>query len=93
MSVPPPSPRRERPIPPALPATPDDGGPSPIARADSMGATILAYLLTGPVVFGLIGWGLETLTGWRVFVVLGILVGMALSLYIIWVRYGVERKS
>jgi hypothetical protein len=42
-----------------------------------MGATILAYLLTGPVVFGLIGWGL----------------GMALSLYIIWVRYGVERKS
>lgn len=84
--------RRERPIPPAIPAAPEDGGPSPLARADALGATILAYLITGPVVFGLIGWGLEALTGWRVLVVLGILVGMVLSLYVIWVRYGEVRK-
>lgn len=82
----------DRPIPPALPAGSADGGPSPIARADSLGSTILAYLITGPVVFGLVGWGLEALTGWRVFVVLGILVGMALALYVIWVRYGEVRK-
>lgn len=76
----------------ARPAPADDGGPSPVARADSLGSTVLAYLVTGPVVFGLVGWGLEALTGWRIFVLLGILVGMALSLYTIWVRYGEVRK-
>ena len=58
------------------------------ARADALGATVIAYLLTGPAVFGAIGWGLDTLLGTGFLVVVGILAGMALSLYVIWLRYG-----
>ena len=37
--------------------------PSATARADALGATVIAYLLTGPAVFGAIGWGLDRLLG------------------------------
>lgn len=63
-------------------------GPSPTARADALGATVLAYLITGPVVFGGLGYGLDRLLGTGFLVVVGILAGMALSLYVIWLRYG-----
>lgn len=62
--------------------------PSATARADALGATVIAYLLTGPAVFGAIGFGLDRLLGTGFIVVLGILAGMALSLYTIWLRYG-----
>ena len=62
--------------------------PSATARADALGATVIAYLLTGPAVFGAIGWGLDALLGTGFLVVVGILAGMALSLYVIWLRYG-----
>ncbi|KGN39321.1 membrane protein [Knoellia subterranea KCTC 19937] len=48
----------------------------------------MAYLITGPAVFGAIGFGLDKLLGTGFIVVLGILAGMALSLYTIWLRYG-----
>ncbi len=53
-----------------------------------MGSTILAYLLTGPALFGGLAWLLSEWTGVTFFLPIGILVGMALSLYIIWLRYG-----
>lgn len=62
--------------------------PSATARADALGATVIAYLLTGPAVFGAIGWGLDQLLGTGFVLVIGILAGMALSLYVIWLRYG-----
>ncbi|MFC7489527.1 MULTISPECIES: hypothetical protein [unclassified Knoellia] len=62
--------------------------PSATARADALGATVIAYLLTGPAVFGAIGWGLDQLLGTGFILVIGILAGMALSLYVIWLRYG-----
>ena len=62
--------------------------PSATARADALGATVIAYLLTGPAVFGAIGWGLDALLGTGFLVVVGSLAGMALSLYVIWLRYG-----
>lgn len=62
--------------------------PSANARADALGATVIAYLLTGPAVFGAIGFGLDKLLGTGFIIVLGILAGMALSLYTIWLRYG-----
>jgi F0F1-type ATP synthase assembly protein I len=62
--------------------------PSATARADALGATVIAYLITGPAVFGAIGWGIDRLLGTGFVVVLGILAGMALSLYTIWLRYG-----
>ena len=63
-------------------------GPSPSAQADAMGSTILAYLLTGPALFGGLAWLLTEWTGATFFLPIGIMVGMALSLYIIWLRYG-----
>lgn len=68
----------------------DEHGPSPAARADALGATVLAYLVTGPVVFGGLGYGLDLLLGTRFLVIVGMLGGMALSLYVIWLRYGVS---
>jgi F0F1-type ATP synthase assembly protein I len=68
----------------------DDDGPSETARADALGATVLAYLITGPVLFGGVGYGLDLLLGTRFLVVIGMLGGMALSLYVIWLRYGVS---
>ncbi|WP_052109316.1 AtpZ/AtpI family protein [Knoellia sinensis] len=62
--------------------------PSSTARADALGATVIAYLITGPAVFGAIGFGLDKLLGTGFIVVLGILAGMGLSLYTIWLRYG-----
>lgn len=63
-------------------------GPSATARADAMGATVIAYLVTGPALFGAIGYGLDRLLGTGFLVAVGIVAGMGLSLYTIWLRYG-----
>ncbi len=48
----------------------------------------LAYVLAGPLTFGPVGWGLDHLLGTSFLLPLGILAGMALSLYLVWFRYG-----
>lgn len=63
-------------------------GPSPTFQADAMGATIIAYLITGPMVFGGLGWLLATWLDLRFFIPVGVLIGMTLSIYTIWLRYG-----
>lgn len=63
-------------------------GPSAAARSDAMGSTVLAYLLTGPALFGGIGYALDRWLNITGLVVVGILLGMGLSLYSIWLRYG-----
>ncbi|MCE1179953.1 MAG: hypothetical protein LWW86_13125 [Micrococcales bacterium] len=63
-------------------------GPSPTAQADAMGATIIAYLVTGPALFGGIGFGLDRLLDTAFITPIGVVAGMALSLYVIWLRYG-----
>ena len=50
----------------------------------------LAYLLAGPSTFGLIGWGVAALTGLSWALPIGIVGGMALSLYVVWFRYGTQ---
>jgi len=42
------------------------------------------------VLFGGIGWGLDSLLGTTWLVAVGIVAGMALSLYLIWFRYGTQ---
>jgi F0F1-type ATP synthase assembly protein I len=56
--------------------------------SDQTSATIVAYLITGPAVFGGLGIMLDRWIGTGFLVVLGLLGGMALSLYVIWLRYG-----
>jgi F0F1-type ATP synthase assembly protein I len=63
-------------------------GPSETAKADALGATVLAYLITGPALFGGLGYLLDHLLGTSFLVLVGVLGGMAASLYLVWLRYG-----
>jgi ATP synthase protein I len=57
--------------------------------ADTNVATsVIAYLLAGPATFGLIGWLLDSWLGTSFLIVIGLLAGMAMSLYVIVLRYG-----
>lgn len=52
----------------------------------------VAYLISGPVVFGALGWFLDRWLSTGFLVVVGIVGGMAMSLYLVWFRYGTEQK-
>jgi hypothetical protein len=74
---------------------PDGTAPDPHPGYDRVAAretvvmyNALAYVLAGPLTFGPVGWGLDQLLGTSFLLPLGILAGMALSLYVVWVRYG-----
>ena len=56
--------------------------------AQSLATSVTAYLISGPVVFGGAGRGLDNWLGTGFFTVIGLLTGMALSLYVVWLRYG-----
>ncbi|HYN29678.1 MAG TPA: AtpZ/AtpI family protein [Dermatophilaceae bacterium] len=49
---------------------------------------VVSYLLSGPILFGGIGHGLDLWWGTSWLVAVGILAGMALSMYLVWFRYG-----
>lgn len=57
---------------------------------ESVGVSALSYLLSGPVLFALIGYGLDRLLHVGFLVPVGLLAGMALSIYLIWFRYGAQ---
>ena len=69
----------------------DTEKPHPSAQADARGATVLAYLITGPLLFGGIGWLLDRALGTTFLVAVGAVLGMGLSLYTIWLRYGTSQ--
>jgi len=48
----------------------------------------VAYLISGPLIYGGLGWLLDQWLGTTWLVGAGIVGGMALSLYLIWFRYG-----
>lgn len=50
----------------------------------------VAYLISGPLIYGGLGWGLDHWLGTTWIVGAGIVGGMALSLYLIWFRYGTQ---
>lgn len=68
----------------------DDDAHRPAAPlGEAVAWTALAYLLTGPLVYGGLGWLADRWLGTEpLFVLVGILGGMALALYVVWVRYG-----
>jgi len=49
--------------------------------------TALSYLLSGFLLFGGTGWGLDELLGTGLFLPVGLLAGGAASLYLIYIRY------
>ncbi|MDO5740961.1 MAG: hypothetical protein Q4P07_12535 [Ornithinimicrobium sp.] len=61
-----------------------------LAPEHSMGTSVLSYLLAGPILFGGIAWLIGRWTGLEWLSAVGILAGMGMSIYIIWVRYGTQ---
>lgn len=80
---------------PSEPASPELKPDNPILEAgkfasDQTAASVIAYLVTGPALFGGLGWLLDRWLGTGFFVLLGLLAGMGMSLYVIWLRYGTQ---
>lgn len=59
-----------------------------VAPPDDTGPMVTAYLISGPVVYAGIGWLLDSWLGTSFLLPVGLLAGMAMSLYIVWLRYG-----
>lgn len=73
--------------------TPGDGADrenlrSDYARGESIGGTVSAYLIGGPLVYGGLGLLADRWLDTGFLTPLGLLVGMGLSLYVVWLRYG-----
>jgi hypothetical protein len=64
------------------------GGRPEFSRESDDAWRAFAYLLTGPLTFGGIGWLIDRWAGTGWLLPVGIVGGMALSLYLIWFRYG-----
>lgn len=54
----------------------------------NIGTRVVSYLISGPVAYGAIGYGLDRWLGTEFLLPVGVLLGFFLSLYIVWVRYG-----
>lgn len=63
-------------------------GPRHFSRESDDAWRALSYLITGPLTFGGIGWLIDRWAGTGWLTPVGIVGGMALSLYLIWFRYG-----
>ena len=60
----------------------------PIGGSDDVYTNVISRLLAGPAVFGLAGFGLDRWLGTPFFLPVGLIGGMALAIYVIWLRYG-----
>lgn len=70
------------------PLTPADLPPSEAAAWNAF-----SYLPGGLLLGGLAGWGLDRWLGTSWIIGVGLLAGVALSLYVIWVRYGSAERT
>ena len=59
-----------------------------MARQTDLANKVIGYLLGGPLAFGGLGWLLDLLLDTWFLLPLGAVLGMGLSLYTIWLRYG-----
>ena len=67
----------------------DDADRSVAPMAEAAAWTVLAHLISGPALYGGLGWLADRWLGTApVFLAVGIIGGMVLSLYLVWVRYG-----
>jgi F0F1-type ATP synthase assembly protein I len=67
-------------------------GPPPdkreYARSENAAWNITGYLLAGPIAWGGIGWLIDRWLGTEAFLPIGLTLGLGLSIYMVWVRYG-----
>jgi F0F1-type ATP synthase assembly protein I len=67
----------------------DDAHRPAVSRGEAEAWTVLARLISGPLLYGGLGWLVDRWLGTDpVFVLVGIVGGMALALYVVWFRYG-----
>jgi ATP synthase protein I len=67
----------------------DDDAQPVEPNGEAVAWTVLAYLLSGPLLYGGLGWLADRWLGTApVFVLIGIVGGMTLALYLVWFRYG-----
>lgn len=59
-----------------------------MARQTDLASAVGGYLLAGPLTFGGLGWLGDWLLDTRFLLPVGVVLGMVLSLYVIWLRYG-----
>ncbi|MCF8521928.1 MAG: AtpZ/AtpI family protein [Candidatus Planktophila sp.] len=52
--------------------------------------SIFGYLLSGLLFWGGVGWGLDKWLGTSYLLLVGLLLGMGASLYLVWLRFGRE---
>jgi ATP synthase protein I len=70
---------------------PNPGDPGNLWGGMSTGIQVTAYLLAGPLAYGAIGFLIDWLAGTgKVFTAIGMVVGAAFSIYLIYARYGRE---
>lgn len=67
--------------------SPDE--PDDVSRREQSSAwDAFSLVVSGVAVWGGVGWLVSEWLNSRVFLVLGLLVGMGAALYLVWVRYG-----
>jgi F0F1-type ATP synthase assembly protein I len=62
------------------------------ALPESRAWNIISYLMAGLLGFGLPAWLLDQWLGTTWLTLVGLLVGMAVAMLVIWVRYGTDRS-
>ena len=50
--------------------------------------SVPGYLLSGILIWGGAGWLLSRWTGWVVFTPIGLILGVGLAIYLVYVKYG-----
>lgn len=67
---------------------PDGSGRGQGRRAESDAWAAFGLMISGVAVWGGAGYGLSVWLHHRVFLLLGLLVGMGAALYLVWFKYG-----
>ncbi len=60
------------------------------AQQGHLGASVTGYMISGPLTFGGLGWLGDHALGTGFLLPVGIFVGIALSVYTVWLRYGTQ---
>ncbi|MCI0687092.1 MAG: AtpZ/AtpI family protein [Sporichthyaceae bacterium] len=62
--------------------------PTPQPQGPGDGYVIIAYLLSGMILWGGVGWLLDRWLGTGFLLLIGLLIGAAASVYLVYVRFG-----